>query len=529
MDEQKGRLILKNKKELIDGILLFLYGLLAYFCWRLAKFGEFKQRGKIIFIAFALLVVFLLIKFYFRNKEEQPKNAGLFKVKLGIFLALSFLFGGLILYEAVPYHGALSWKIQEWRNHKKIQVVHTNLYQEGLQGILSDIRANEPMPDDLYLADRLVLQFEPSGKITRLESFLYGKSKDGKVKTFLISYDLLKGPQLDLWLGGEANPDFSKEKRLAPFLTILDLSNFSSQARAWAKDETSPILEFLYDGKRSFPTDEGMVFIPGDADGDGVLGKMNALLQIQEGGEISGYEASLYIPSMPEIIPIRYIMEPEYRSMETLMEEEARQKIKEAQDQAEKNQEESENRPAEEKASQMPGKPQILPNQPEWTEDQKTGELYTFLSADPSKGYRLSVMDAAAGLRIYKLEGTKDGGHRWELLNPNPCLSETGLAMGVEFFTENLGFVGLESPTGLSSRIFRTADGGDNFEEVILPRDKIKTIPKEAAALGLEPIDFAYLEMPVKTDQGYALTLRVSDLKEGITFYSEDEGKSWHL
>ncbi len=463
------------------------------------------------------------------KKSGSTQNPKLFKIKLGIFLALTFLFGGLLFYEAIPYHGALSWKIQEWRNHKKIQAIHTNLYEDGLQGLLSDIRAKEPMPDDLYLADRLVLNFEPGGKITRLETFLYGKSKAGKVQSFLISYNSLKGPKIDLWLRGEANPDFSKDKLLSPFLTILDTSGYPFQAKAWAKDPNSPILEFLYYGKRTFSTSEGMVFIPGDADRDGIFGKKAALMQIQEGGEISGYEASLHIPSMPQIIPIRYIMEPQYKSMEALREEETRQKISQAQEEAENSLEMSENVSDEGKPSQEPGKPRILPSQPKWTEDQKTGEIYTFLSTNKNKGYRLAIMDAAGGLRIYKLEGTVDGGKSWDLLNPNPCLSETGVAMGVEFFTENLGFVGLGSPTGVTSRIFRTEDGGDNFEEVILPRGQIKTLPKKAASLGLKPADFAYLEMPVKTDQGYALTLKVSDLKEGIIFYSEDDGKTWHL
>ena len=38
-----------------------------------------------------------------------------------------------------PYNGALSWKIDEWRNQKKFKLTHTNFFETGVEGILEDI------------------------------------------------------------------------------------------------------------------------------------------------------------------------------------------------------------------------------------------------------------------------------------------------------------------------------------------------------------------------------------------------------
>ena len=36
-----------------------------------------------------------------------------------------FVFGGRIVYSAVPYHGALSWKLDEWMRKKEVELDST--------------------------------------------------------------------------------------------------------------------------------------------------------------------------------------------------------------------------------------------------------------------------------------------------------------------------------------------------------------------------------------------------------------------
>ena len=36
-----------------------------------------------------------------------------------LLIAATLFFGGRIVYSAVPYHGALSWKLDEWMRKKR--------------------------------------------------------------------------------------------------------------------------------------------------------------------------------------------------------------------------------------------------------------------------------------------------------------------------------------------------------------------------------------------------------------------------
>ena len=101
-----------------------------------------------------------------------------------------------------------------------------------------------------------------------------------------------------------------------------------------------------------------------------------------------GYEVSLYLPDNDEVTPVRYIMEPEYRSPEELQEEQWQEQ--------------------EETAKQSDT----------WTVDRTDGSMYFFYS--DRLGWRLSVADAAAGSRFYQLEKTEDGWRYLETENQDP-------------------------------------------------------------------------------------------------------------
>ena len=55
-----------------------------------------------------------------------------------------------------------------------------------------------------------------------------------------------------------------------------------------------------------------------------------------------------------------------------------------------------------------------------WTTDSSDGSMYFFL--DENQGWRLAVVDAAAGSRFYQLEHTTDGGTNWETASTDPFL-----------------------------------------------------------------------------------------------------------
>ena len=111
---------------------------------------------------------------------------------------------------------------------------------------------------------------------------------------------------------GAAHTSFDPALLWSPLPDILSKADTEATVSSWAVADADATFEILYYGKRSFRTDEGLRFIEGDADGDGVPGTADAIYMVNAGGEVSGYEMSLYMPDHPEITPERYIMEPKY-------------------------------------------------------------------------------------------------------------------------------------------------------------------------------------------------------------------------
>lgn len=60
--------------------------------------------------------------------------------------------------------------------------------------------------------------------------------------------------------------------------------------------------------------------------------------------------------------------------------------------------------------------------------DESNGTMYFFL--DEQNGWRLVVVDAAAGSRFYVMERTADGGDTWERINEDPLIIKQALLKG---------------------------------------------------------------------------------------------------
>ena len=98
-------------------------------------------------------------------------------------------------------------------------------------------------------------------------------------------------------------------------------------------------------------------------------------------------------------------------------------------------------------------------------------------------------------------------------MNGDPFAGNIGVAEGLQFFDENVGFAGLSGASQSHSQIFMTTDGGSTFTEIILP-------------ITLE--DYAYLCMPVKDGDAFTIdVLTAAGENEGIRFRSEDGGVTW--
>lgn len=161
-----------------------------------------------------------------------------------------------------------------------------------------------------------------------------------------------------------------------------------------------------------------------------------------------------------------------------------------------------------------------------WTMDQSNETMYFFL--DDQNGWRLVVVDAAAGSRFYVMERTADGGDTWDRINEDPFDNQAGIAEGVIFFDDNFGIAGIAGASQSHSTLYITKDGGRSFEEMKLPMSTVTELPESAKEYGLTVEDYDYLNMPQKG--ATTLTIMVATDKgdnDGIIFESEDDGSTW--
>lgn len=480
-------------------ISLLCYLFLLYQLWHLCQFGGSRRHLLLMLPALLVFAVTLFLWLAARKHAGTEASSGkqrLFRLELIAVLLFTVYFAGRIIYSAIPYHGALSWKIDEWMRKKEVQLEHTNLFESGAEGVLKDLDEALDLPEELYISNQFQITFDGAGTIQTIYAFLYGADDNGTTRTYLVDYNAAGGEEMDVWVDGEANAEFQEDMRLEPMLRILQAAPWEEMVNSWTSVRGEETYEILYMGRRSFQTEEGLVYLPGDADGDGEETGITGFAQLSSGGEVVGYEVSLHIPEAQEVTPVRYIMEPEYISQEVLKEEQEQQQTEAA------------------------------IGAESWTVDNTDGTMYFFL--DDNAGWRLVVADAAAGSRFYQLEQTENGGDSWNLIHEDPFGGELGVTEGLLFFDENVGFAGLTGASQSSSRLYRTKDGGVTFDEVQLPMEAVAELPETAEEYGLTAADYDYLNMPEK--EGDTLTIRVVSEEgetEGLVFQSRDSGETW--
>ena len=410
-------------------------------------------------------------------------------------------FGGRIIYSAIPYNGHLSWKLDELWKKREVDFVHDNFFEDGIEGILTDLEEKLEMPKNLYVVNGFKMSFNETGKVQTLDTFLYGKNKKGTEKTYLITYDRKINEKIIVWVNGEANADYNADMRFEPMLRILEKADSENQVKMWSSILENETYELVYYGRRSFGVMDGLRYLPGDADGDGVDQGSENFTQLFNGGEIVGFEVSLHMPAVKDITPVRYMMEPEYISPDTISQNEQAEKDSQAKEQGKENN--------------------------TWTVDTDGSGVVRFF-LNEQKGWKLSVVDAALGTRYYKLETTSDGGYNWTTVNEDPFDGNGGAGEGIQFFDEQFGFIGLSGASQTHSSIYVTKDGGKTLKEIELPMDTVTEYPPHMQEYGLTLEDYQYLEMPQQDGENYTIhVMTQSGETEGLVFTSEDQGENW--
>lgn len=484
-------------------LALCFYIFMLYYLWHLCQYGGVKSHIVLMAIGFAgcisMLVTWMVSKSIIGKTDVNRKKISrkFFYMEIAIFIAASIWFAGKIVYSAIPYHGALSWKIDEWMRKKEVKLEHTNLFEDGADGFLQDIDEALNLPKELYIANQCQIKFSKDGTIQYIYAFLYGKNEKGEKKTYLIDYNAEDSHYMTVWIDGNANGEYEEDEMLSPMFAILEQSDWLKQVENWAESlETEQVYEILYLGRRTFSTKEGLEYVSGDVDGDGLESGVKEFSLLDGGGKILGYEVSLHIPALTDVTPVRYIMEPEYITPEELKKENTI--------------EQSEN----------------AINTQSWTVDQSDGSMYFFLNE--KIGWHMVITDAAAGSRFYELDYSTDGGNTWTRINTDPFDGKIGVTEGLIFYDESFGIAGLTNASGSYSHLYLTRDGGKTFEQINLPMEQVTDLPEIADEIGYAIEDYAYLHMPEIDGNTWKILLTTeSSESDGIIFQSQDQGATW--
>ncbi|MBP3931490.1 MAG: hypothetical protein J6D47_18240 [Peptostreptococcaceae bacterium] len=413
-----------------------------------------------------------------KNNNTKRK---VFSLIVFIFFTIALFYGVKIYKNPINYGSKLEWAIKRVQNEKSITFNKNNIYEYGIKGIFEDINKKYKLPEKLYISNDLSVKFEKDGTITYFETFIYGKDKKEKEKTYLIYYDKNKSKDIKLILNGVVNSNYSNDKLLDPLLETVELISIKDTVSSWNENEFA----LLYKGKMSLNNyiDE-IVLI----NKNGEVIPLNLLE-----GKLVGYPVSIYAPKKEETTLIRYNLLTDSYWIEYLNtdEEDLLNQAKQELDVIEGN----------------------------------SGAKYEFYLYDGIR-YKLNIDDKAAGSFFYSLHKTEDSGNTWIIINEDPFNGAVGETYGIYFIDENIGFIGVSRNGGCEGDLYRTEDGGKSFSKIAFEE---KTV---ALGNGTSIMPFDYPSLPYEKDGKYYINMEQGadgdyNGNSSLIYSSNDKGVTW--
>lgn len=452
----------------------------------LCMYGGIRRRvptiagcGLLLFIWFVLWT-FVYHKKFKCSECRFPKTLFriVFCMEIMVLLTIVEFFGARIIESGMKYNGKLSWKIDEWTRSKKITLEHNNIYEDGIEGIFEDLETKLDLPEELYLVNQFSVKFNYEGTITDIYSFFYGRDDSGKTRTYLLDYSNRKSDKMTVWMDGNAGGEYDEADKMQPLFDLMNHVDLKNELSRYNNEQSSCDFELKYFGYREITSSTDLCVL----DQDGASIPLDSVLT--ENGKYSGYEFAVYTPDKDGVLVSRY-MDGYHRIIIDESEPEVKYEI---------------------------GKS---------TSVREDGSVYYLINE--SKGWRLVVIDAAAGSRWYVIESTSDGGKNWNRIEPDPFNGElSGVADSIQFLDEQIGFVLMSGASESHSRLYRTTDGGNSFSMVELP---IELIDVEIPDLA----EHDYITMPYVENSVLKVSLRLEKYDCGsIYFESKDNGKTWY-
>lgn len=490
MKENKNNLIY-YWTILINPIVLLIFYKCIKTLSALCMYGGLRRRAPIIVGCGVLLLVWFVIWtiIYRKRKSQEQKKLSKYIwilvlcVEVILLVTTTGYYGKQIVESASPFSGRLSDKIREWTDSRKVKLKHNNIYEDGIQGIFEDLETKIDLPEELYLVNQFSVDFLEDGTITGIYSFFYGKDTKGKTRSYLLSYDSRQSEKMTVWLDGNRGAKYEEssqteylDEKMDSLFEMMEHINLQETIEEYDKENMASSYYLKYFGYSDIYTNEKMTVL----NNDGSALPLDVVKS--EKGIYQGYEISVY--TADKELVARY----------------------------------------------MDGSRRIVAREEEVEEEvvyevgkstEEDGIVYYFLNE--TRGWRLVVVDAAAGSRWYRIETTFDGGKNWIRTEPDPFPEELfGVADSIWFLNEENGFVLMGGASETHSELYHTMNGGLSFSRVNLPTELVEVEIPDLA-------EYDYVTMPYM--EGNVLKTSLSLEKYDccrIYFESEDLGETWY-
>jgi len=468
-------------------IVIFVYWISFYELYTLCMFGKINNNIIILvicmlfFLGWFILLIIRIIKKPITKPQQILDKYKFYKVRwpyiaiIAIVLITS-VYGFKIYNSAINFNGKLSWYLHDLENKKTIKLEHNNIYDSGIEGIFEDINKEIQMPENLYVSDSFSLKFDSNGIVKSFDTYLYGKNDKDELESYLISYDSNKSEKIIVYLNGYVNDNYNEDKLLKPLIDTMKVIKLKETVSNWDENQYG----ILYSGKRNWGyNSNGIVYLDS---------KGNRKSPSNGSSEIVGYTVSVFVPGKEDkYTPVRY-------NLENITVVDSSKVDSSKLDKDENN------------AKNINSDTEFYPSK--------------------EVGYRLEVTAAAMGSRSYSLESTPNGGGAWQTINVDPFSGEVGVAAGITFINDKLGFLCLSHSGGSNAALYRTEDRGLSYKKIVLPDVKVKLADGQT----YNPFDFP--KMPYEEDG--ILNILVGQGADGdynggckALYQSKDKGKIW--
>lgn len=186
------------------------------------------------------------------------KNKKTIFITIIAFLAL--IIGYRFFISGSKIEETISRKLFKSEKNITVKLSNTDIYNNGIDDIISDISKKVSLPKELYISGDFKILFKDDGTITSIKALLYGKNKNDFTDTFSIDYDINKSKNIKITLNKDINLDTNYDDKYS--LTPLSdyLKTIPLRYSVGGCDEKE--FEILYSGEKEWDANtKGIIYI----------------------------------------------------------------------------------------------------------------------------------------------------------------------------------------------------------------------------------------------------------------------------